>query len=841
MKSEARENFEELVEKLEISSIRSQLFGQLLQNELKLTEQEISKLLGYASILSLSENASDISQSYEIITRLLEIYKDSNPYIIKGAEIILSRIGNFPGRELLKNRYIPEQQAQVSSVLMLETMARKAENTLHNFQNEIVLTDFQYKLFDSLGSENSLSVSAPTSAGKSFILTLDLVRKIRERDKQSIVYIVPTRALISEVSQRIRFTLRNEGLSEVMIRTAPFPVAKEKVKKSIIYVLTQERLMSLLSNPEEGLFVTSLIVDEAHEIQKGKRGIVLQNAIDITLAKFVHADVLFASPLIKNPAYFLSLFERNSNGKYFVETLSPVSQNIILVSEVKGKPKYLDISLLSKNKLLDIARITTSFEFRNHKDVQKANLALSVSSDDSSVIVFSNGSVDAENVAEEISKLNLNFKITKNISVFIDFITKDIHPEYPLIACLKSGVAFHYGRMPSLVRSGIEKLFKNGDIKLICCTSTLLQGVNLPAKHIIIENPKSGDNPMNRSDFLNLAGRAGRLLKEFHGNIWCIRPSTWTEECYKGEQLQEITSAISNLMIDGGSIIQELLYSSISESKKDEAETAFGKLYYDYMINKNLSSLEVYRNDDNTYNLDKTIDSLKSITVTIPCYILEKNKSLRADHLQSIYDYLKSQRHLDELIPVKPFVSGSKKIMDEIFKILIEKFEWNISENYMNFISLLAHKWVYGNSIGEILSESVIFNKSRTPDAKVSKIIRDCLDVLETQIRFNLVRYFSAYIDVLRTVIKERGNNDLESKIEPYHIFLEFGSCNPHALNLMALGLSRFTALYLQGKFEFSEDVEPEEYLNRIYVMNIDSFEMPLLCKQEIIDLLGGR
>jgi len=177
--------------------------------------------------------------------------------------------------------------------------------------------------------------------------------------------------------------------------------------------------------------------------------------------------------------------------------------------------------------------------------------------------------------------------------------------------------------------------------------------------------------------------------------------------------------------------------------------------------------------------------------------------------------------------------------MEEIFKIIIEKFEWNISEAYMKFISLLAYRWVYGKSISEILAESVRFNQERNPKEKVSKIIRDCLDVLETQIRFKLVKYFSAYIDILRAVLRENGNKELESKIEPYHIFLEFGSCNPHALNLMALGLSRFTALYLERKFDFPEAVEAEEYLKQMCTMNIDGIDMPILCKQEVKDLLG--
>ncbi|MFI3119302.1 MAG: hypothetical protein QX203_04940 [Methylococcaceae bacterium] len=253
-----------------------------------------------------------------------------------------------------------------------------------------------------------------------------------------------------------------------------------------------------------------------------------------------------------------------------------------------------------------------------------------------------------------------------------------------------------------------------------------------------------------------------------------------------------------------------------------------------------MTALEIYRSDDNTHNLDNTINALRRVTVTIPNDILEKNKSLRPDHLQSVYDYLKSQQDFYGLIPVKPFVTGSKIIMDDIFKIIIEKFEWEMPGNYMKWISVLAHKWVYGDSISKILAENVILNKNKHPNEKISNIIRGCLEALETQIRFNLVRYFSAYIDILRAVLRENGNKDLENKIEPYHIFLEFGSYNPHALNLMALGLSRFTALYLQGKFDFPENVEAEEYLKQIHTMNIESFDMPVLCKQEVKDLIGA-
>lgn len=834
-------HIKDLVRKLEIVSVCRQLPDSFSSSSsVVIDSNEINALLGYSAILSLSDDIDELSLAYEIVTRLLEYTDGNSEKVIAASGVVLSRIGNFPGRSLLQMRHPGSFNSILSPSMRLECLAREIENTFfHDDERSTLLTDFQYKFLKSLDSESSLSVSAPTSAGKSFILNLDLVRKIKSGSGQSIVYVVPTRALISEVANRIRATLRKEELLDVIVRTAPFPVAKDKIKKAAVYIFTQERLMSYINSTDVKPFISSLIVDEAHEIQNGKRGIILQNAIDITLARFEGVNVLFASPLIKNPAYFLSLFGRMSDGKYFVEQTSPVSQNVILISDVHMKPKEIDVSLLSRGETIPVSRVTSTFPFRGSSSLQRANIAFSISGGKESVISFSNGPADAEKVAEHIASLSQNFEPSEDIKLFVDFIKSEIHEDYPLVECILNGVAFHYGSMPSLVRSGVEGLFKSGHIKIICCTSTLLQGVNLPAKHIVIENPMSGETPMSRADFLNLSGRAGRLLHEFHGNIWCVRPSEWNSDCYKGERLQEISSAISDLMQDGGLAIQELLSDAKEPSpRSDEAEAAFGKLYYDYVIDKDLDFVEKYRNENNSENLSKTVEQIKNIEIDIPISILESNQSLRPDHLQKLYNYLMNEDSILELVPISPYVEGAKGRMDNILSILETSFDWRLTERYKSWISYLAYKWIWGEPIGKILSERVSHVKKRDPSSTVSCIIRECLKVIEEAVRFKMVKYFSAYIDILKFVAQERGiENEIDS-CEPYHIYLEFGSCNRHALNLMALGISRFTALYMQNKFDFVDEVEAEEYLKHMKFMNLDPIKMPALCKRELRDLL---
>ncbi|EPH6375303.1 DEAD/DEAH box helicase [Vibrio alginolyticus] len=832
-----------LVRKLEKASIQNQLPPNFISGDAAcFEEQEIRALVSHASILSLG-TGDDINKSYEIITRLLEQTNGDNKLVKAAAEVILSRIGNFPSRELLRRRYAIE--TGIAAPLRLEIIARESENTIiDETENEIQLTDFQLKLFRSLEHEQNLSISAPTSAGKSFVLNLSLSKQIKEKECSSVVYVVPTRALISEVSMRVRGAIKRIGQDKAIIRTTPFPVDRKKIRTNVVYIFTQERLLSFLSATDVAPEIDTLIIDEAHEIQNGKRGIILQTAIDVALRRFSNVKLLFASPLIKNPEYFLSLFKRTSDGKFFTEVVSPVSQNILLVNQVARKPTQMHASLLSNNGTTEIGQFTLPFQLRGSKNQQIANLALSLSDDDS-VIAFSNTPSSAEARALHASQVAKNIDVSEDIEMFISFIEQEIHPNYALISCLRRGIAFHYGNMPSLLRTGVEELFRNGDIKIIFCTSTLLQGVNLPAKHIIIENPKSGDNCMTRADFLNLAGRAGRLLNEFHGNVWCIRPEEWDNQCYMGDTLQTISSSITNILADGGTELQKALNpdqteDSWDDKRQDEADVAIGKIYNDYLETKDFSFMEQYRTDVNSKELDQTIEVVKSLEVSLPDEIIKRNQSLRPDQLDSLYNYLLEQDNIEDFYPIYPYHSGSKARVEKIVDILDVSFEWKLHEKFKPWLSYLAYQWVWGAPIKKILHDRISYKEDISENGNINptREVRSCLKTLETDIRFKMVKYFSAYLEILKYIAIEK---ELASSntIEPYHVYLEFGSCKKSVLSLMSIGLSRFTAIHLDRCFNFRENDEPEGYLAELRRINIHTLKMPRLCINEVVTFIN--
>nr|WP_249787546.1 hypothetical protein [Bradyrhizobium sp. NBAIM03] len=85
--------------------------------------------------------------------------------------------------------------------------------------------------------------------------------------------------------------------------------------------------------------------------------------------------------------------------------------------------------------------------------------------------------------------------------------------------------------MPTQIRTAVEEAVARGDIDYLVCTTTLLQGVNLSAKNLFLCRPQKGDNvPLESVDFWNLVGRAGRLMKEFQGNIFLIDYDNWRKK-----------------------------------------------------------------------------------------------------------------------------------------------------------------------------------------------------------------------------------------------------------------------------------------------------------------------
>ncbi len=760
------------------------------------------------------------------------------------AELVLSRLGNFPGRDLLLKRH--GQTAPLDAFLRMEMRVHELDNTIiDEGGHRRILTDFQYDLLTSFNRHPVVSVSAPTSAGKSFLLSLEVLAKLKKADYPVVVYVVPTRALIRQVVLDLRRLIADSEISKPLVRSMPTPLDQNEAPHGIVYVLTQERLLSLLSSPEKAVTLTSLIVDEAQSIGDGARGILLQTAVERAIEKHPKIELIFASPLAKNPEIFLDLFTLSA-GQPFTESHSPVSQNLYLAEISKDTSREAHFSLQADDRIINLGRRKLNFTMRGSPNRRLALFARSILRNDDpedSCIIYADGAGTAERIARHLTRTLKPPNIDEEVTDFATFLEEQIHPDYSLIKYLRFGVAFHYSNMPSSVRSGVEDLFRNRKLRFLVCTSTLLQGVNLPARHIVVEAPTRGPaNPIERGDFLNLAGRAGRLTKEFHGNVWCLRPDLWKLESYKGDKLHEIKAAFDRAISHQAESIRRAL--DDDGSLKDSAipVSALGRIFTEFVQKPRPDVLETLTlSSDDPLALAETVHLLQEFrqTTNLPSEIFSRNAGNHPIRLQALYSFLAAHDNLEGFIPIRPKMVGVNDRLKEIFQIC-QKYLRGVHNNSYSFHSVIASDWLHEKPLQQIIAGEIAYKRSQAAQQgkklNTKRTIHNTVFTIENEIRFNYVRQVRAYIDILSTILRQRGLAVQADNLPPFHLYLECGAYSPATLNLISLGLSRISALALRHSIHLSASSTPEECLEKCLaaIANAKNLKLPREILKEV-------
>ncbi len=457
--------------------------------------------------------------------------------------IILDTLTNKPSIRLAESRELvrPGITSRLPLPLRTAWVRREAEHLLVVGEgHELSLNRFQRDVWDAASTTQVLSITAPTSTGKSFILCQWLAQYFREYGDAFVVYIVPTRALIQQVENDLRLQFGSSGAAPLNVHVSSLPMASSvRIGAANLMVLTQERLHILLTELPAEIRPSLLVVDEANKFGDGARGVLLNNVIDSLSAQRPDTKIVFASPLVSNPEILLRGRVTRGQRKVLVSSHVTVNQNLIWMSQVPRKPRRWVVEACFADKLVDLGRIT--LPYRPTSSSKRLTLVANEMSDpNGGNLVYADGAADAEKAAHQLWALRPRpEKIDPELQALIDLVRRYVHPRYALVNALARGVAFHYGNMPLLIRTEIERLFKDGSIKFLVCTSTLVEGVNLPCKSIFVRGPHKGrGKPMNDTDFWNLAGRAGRLGKEFQGNVVCIDPhnqSVWKVPCPSGK------------------------------------------------------------------------------------------------------------------------------------------------------------------------------------------------------------------------------------------------------------------------------------------------------------------
>lgn len=412
----------------------------------------------------------------------------------------------------------------------LASTVKLLEHEVSIYGHKIILSDFQKRMWDSIDEFSRLGISAPTSAGKSFVLvnkTIDILSK----ENGKVVFIVPTISLINQVSSDLRKKIREYGINDIYVSQTVNDVSLFKSEK-IIYVLTQERAFSALNHPDADFNnIKLLVVDEVQNIEKvaneeEERAKILLDVIQTFKNDLNPEKIILSGPRLENIGALVN--------KWFGENARSVTENLPAVLNItysfKARRGALDFvqyvmpdvkqSIEIEDKFNLKKKILSKVKYLDEANAFIASL-INLNKQDGNII-FSDTITNANLIAEEVSKRLDNQGRSNKLDSVKYFIESTVHPKYSLIQTIDKGVAFHHSRMPTHIRSLVEKLFSLKHLNTIVSTTTLMQGVNLPAKNIIIRNPRVADEHLTGYEFANLKGRAGRLMQDFVGRALVI-------------------------------------------------------------------------------------------------------------------------------------------------------------------------------------------------------------------------------------------------------------------------------------------------------------------------------
>jgi len=142
-------------------------------SQVKIDSFEIRKAVWLASILAESNNEKHLKKVQDLAI-LLFLNNQNNIEILKIAYILFSRIGNLTAtRHLQKLSNTGEFYSFNEDVILIQELINKRlENSILINNKPYLLTDFQKNLYETISEEKYVSISAPTSSGKSFILKI---------------------------------------------------------------------------------------------------------------------------------------------------------------------------------------------------------------------------------------------------------------------------------------------------------------------------------------------------------------------------------------------------------------------------------------------------------------------------------------------------------------------------------------------------------------------------------------------------------------------------------------------------------------------------------------------
>lgn len=443
-----------------------------------------------------------------------------------------------------------------------------------------------------LGSgHRAVVVSLPTSSGKTLIAEFRILQALNQFDHECgwVAYLAPTRALVNQLAVRLRhdFTpldvvvekvspaLEVDGIEEEMLTD------HDKKRQFRVLVTTPEKLDLMLRGEWEakiGRPLTLVVVDEAHNLTEGSRGLKLELLLATINRECRFAQFLLLTPFIPNAAEIAQWLSPDSHQAVELGVnWSPNDRVIAIAEPVKGAKRgdftiqlvtqhttHHTLSLPDEVKLQDCRPLNLSRSDVSGSPGKLAAATAQVLRQRGTVIVLVDKPNNSWGVAQTLKvEENLLDTQSEDLDHIKLFLEEEMGKDFPLVEFLDYGIGVHHSGLSEDARVLVEWLTEKGMIKILVATTTIAQGVNFPVAGVVFAShqyPYGQDMPSE--DFWNIAGRAGRVDQSDLGIIALAsnnQERSMKLKQFVGQSVSELNSTLIQLVLelqDAGALLK---------------------------------------------------------------------------------------------------------------------------------------------------------------------------------------------------------------------------------------------------------------------------------------------
>ncbi|XP_043209434.1 exosome RNA helicase MTR4-like [Amphibalanus amphitrite] len=402
-------------------------------------------------------------------------------------------------------------------------------------QYPFVLDPFQKEAVLCLESNQSVLVSAHTSAGKTVVAEYAIALSLR--DKQRVIYTTPIKALSNQKYREFSEEFQDVGLMTGDVTINP---------SASCLIMTTEILRSMLYRGSEVMREVAWVVfDEIHYMRDKSRGYVWEETI-ILLPDSVHYVFLSATIpnarqfaewityLHKQPCHVVYTDYRPTPLQHYIYPSGGDGIHLVVDEQGNFREDNFSAAMAGLAAPSDAARKSRgpggkpgskegTNVYKIIKMVMERNLA--------PVIVFSFSKKECEAYALQMAKLDFNTGDEKKLveEVFnnaMDVLSEEDRqlPQVEhVLPLLRRGIGIHHGGLLPILKETIEILFGEGLIKALFATETFAMGLNMPARTVLFTGCRKFDGKdvrwLSSGEYIQMSGRAGRRGKDDKGIV----------------------------------------------------------------------------------------------------------------------------------------------------------------------------------------------------------------------------------------------------------------------------------------------------------------------------------